>query len=117
MLRSLTTLITTLLFAFWASPTAGLPNPPILINNMNNPQGALQQPLRDITSTQTYTTTIHATLTHYTTSTVTATRYETTAVPEVVQTWYAGQHTEGCDRTACASSRVWYERGEVDGAW
>lgn len=63
---------------------------------------------------QTQTTTLHTTVTSYvlySIITATLTRYtadETTAVPEAVQTWYAAQKEEGCDRTACASCRVWY---------
>lgn len=114
MLHPLTTLLTALLFAIWISPSTSLPNPSA---HVDNPKGALQQPLRDITLTLTYTTTVHTTSTLWATSTITATRYDTTAVPEAVQTWYAGQHTQGCDRTACASCRVWYACGKADGVW
>lgn len=79
-----------------------------------------QQPLEgDITMTKT----LHTTLTSYiATSTITAilTRYtedRTTAVPEAVQTWYAGQREEGCDRTACASCRVWYRCAGLEMEW
>lgn len=115
MLHPLTTLITALLFAVWISPSTSLPNSPAPL--VDNIQVALQQPLRDITSTLTYTTTIHTTSTLWATRTISATRYDTTAVPEAVQTWYAGQYTKGCDPTACASCRVWYECGEADGVW
>ena len=69
------------------------------------------------------TTTLHTTVTSYilySTITATLTRYtadETTAVPEAVQTWYAAQREEGCDRTACASCRVWYECGGFGVVW
>lgn len=69
------------------------------------------------------TTTLHTTVTSYilySTITATLTRYtadETTAVPEAVQTWYAAQQEEGCDRTACASCKVWYECGGFGVVW
>jgi len=78
-----------------------------------------QEPLGD----HAQTTTLHTTVTSYilySTITATLTRYtadETTNVPEAVQTWYAAQKEEGCDRTACASCRVWYECGGFGEGW
>lgn len=34
-----------------------------------------------------------------------------------VQTWYGGQKRSGCDRTACASCRVWYQCRGGEPAW
>jgi hypothetical protein len=81
----------------------------IHILNQQPLQNPMQEPLGDLT------TTVHTTVTSYvvySTMTATLTRYvadETTAVPEAVQTWYGAQRAEGCDRTACASCRMWYQ--------
>jgi hypothetical protein len=81
-------------------------NPPFQPNQRQQP---LQQPPTVLT------TTLHTTVTSYASTsmiTATLTRYtadDTTDVPAAVQTWYGAQRTEGCDRTACASCRVWYE--------
>jgi len=92
-------------------------NSPI-VPNQQPLQEPIQEPLEDLT------TTLHTTVTSYIlTRTVTAsrTRYtsdSTTNIPEAVQTWYAAQRTEGCDRTACASCRVWYGcEGEFETLW
>ena len=34
-----------------------------------------------------------------------------------MQTWYAGQHLHGCDKTACASCRWWYKCNGSTLAW
>lgn len=85
---------------------------------MLNNQVGLQQPLQDAPMT------IRVTESRWTTSTTTATatrfRYVSegiTAVPAAVQTWYAGQQEEGCDRTACACCRVYYDCGQFGLAW
>lgn len=82
-------------------------NPPV-VRNQQPLQYPIQEPLEDLT------TTLHTTVTSYilySTITATLTRYtadETTDVPLAVQTWYGAQRAEGCDRTACASCRMWY---------
>lgn len=87
------------------------------------PQGMPNQQLLQESLEEPITMTLHTIVTSYiATSTITAhlTRYTeggTTAVPEAVQTWYAGQREEGCDRTACASCRVWYRCAGLQGAW
>lgn len=92
-------------------------NSPIVPN-----QQPLQEPMQD--PLESLTTTLHTTITSYImTRTVTEsrTRYtsdSTTNIPEAVQTWYAAQKTEGCDRTACASCRVWYKcEGSIESPW
>jgi hypothetical protein len=122
------TLLTTLLLTLTLSPStcaARATFKPSTIHIPNQQQQPLQQfPMQQqesLAEDQT-TTTLHTTVTSYvlySTITATLTRYtvdETTAVPEAVQTWYAAQKEEGCDRTACASCRVWYEcEGFVEG--
>jgi hypothetical protein len=89
---------------------------------LNNPrfipnQQPLQEPLAVLT------TTLHTTVTSYASIsmiTATLTRYvadDTTDVPAAVQTWYGAQRAEGCDRTACASRRVWYSCEEFGALW
>jgi hypothetical protein len=92
---------------------------------MLNPQAGPpnQQPLQQSQAVLTLTMTLRTTVTSYvTTSTTTEprTRYTmdgTTDVPKVVQAWYAAQKAEGCDRTACASCRVWYECEGFGSVW
>jgi hypothetical protein len=80
-------------------------------------QQPLQEPLAVLT------TTLHTTVTSYASTsmiTATLTRYtadDTTDVPAAVQTWYSAQRAEGCDRTACASCRVWYSCGGFGDLW
>jgi hypothetical protein len=89
---------------------------------LNNPrfipnQQPLQEPLAVLT------TTLHTTVTSYASTsmiTATLTRYtadDTTDVPAAVQTWYSAQRAEGCDRTACASCRVWYSCEGFGDVW
>jgi hypothetical protein len=89
---------------------------------LNNPrfipnQQPLQEPLAVLT------TTLHTTVTSYASTsmiTATLTRYTadgTTDVPAAVQTWYSAQRAEGCDRTACASCRVWYSCEGFGALW
>lgn len=89
-----------------------MPNSPIVPN-----QQPLQEPIQEQETLEDLTTTLHTTITSYIsirTVTASRTRYtsdSTTNIPEAVQTWYAAQKTAGCDRTACASCRVWYGCG------
>jgi hypothetical protein len=120
-------LLTTLLLSSICAAAHVLPNPPTLhiLNQQPLHQFSMQQqqqqqePLGD----HAQTTTLHTTVTSYilySTITATLTRYtadETTDVPEAVQTWYAAQKEKGCDRTACASCRVWYECGGFGEGW
>ena len=123
----LTFLITLLLSTSTCAAARATPNPPTIPIHIPNQQ---QQPLQQYPMPQEeplagahQTTTLHTTVTSYilySTITATLTRYtadETTAVPEAVQTWYAAQREEGCDRTACASCRVWYECGGSGVVW
>jgi len=119
-LPTMLTLLTTLLLSLTFSPTTCasarvMPKPPTI--HILNQQPLQQFPMQQqepLGGDSTQTTTLHTTVTSYvlySTITATLTRYtadETTAVPEAVQTWYAAQREEGCDRTACASCRVWY---------
>ncbi|KAM0708626.1 hypothetical protein Q7P35_005278 [Cladosporium inversicolor] len=89
----------------------------VMPNQQQQPLQQFPMPQEEPLAGAHQTTTLHTTVTSYilySTITATLTRYtadETTAVPEAVQTWYAAQQEEGCDRTACASCKVWYECG------
>ena len=111
----LTLLITLLSSSTLSSTTCAaraMPKPPTI--HILNQQPLQQFPMPQEPSAGDRTATLHTTVTSYvlySTITATLTRYtadETTAVPEAVQTWYAAQREAGCDRTACASCRVWY---------
>jgi hypothetical protein len=110
------TMLTLLTFSPTTCAARAMPKPPSIhiLNQQPLQQFPMQQQQEPLGGDQTQTTTLHTTVTSYvlySTITATLTRYtadETTAVPEAVQTWYAAQKEEGCDRTACASCRVWY---------
>lgn len=117
-------LLISLFLSTTLSPTCAarvMSNPPA-IHTLNQQQPLQQFPMQQQPLVD-QTTTLHTTVTSYilySTITATLTRYtadETTAVPEAVQTWYAAQREEGCDRTACASCRVWYECGGFGVVW
>ena len=115
MLSLLTTLLLSLTLSSSTYASARVMPKPPTIHIPNQQQQPLQQfPMQQQEPLEVQTTTLHTTVTSYvlySTITATLTRYtadETTAVPEAVQTWYAAQKEEGCDRTACASCRVWY---------
>lgn len=112
----LTFLITLLISSTFSSTTCAaraMPKPPTIHIPNQQPLQQFPMPQEPLVGGD-RTTTLHTTVTSYvlySTITATLTRYtadETTAVPEAVQTWYAAQREAGCDRTACASCRVWY---------
>ena len=109
MLAFLISLLIALNFSSTCTAHVMVRQPIVRILNQQPLQHPIQEPLGDLT------TTLHTTVTSYvlySTITATLTRYtadETTDVPAAVQTWYGAQHAEGCDRTACASCRMWYQ--------
>jgi hypothetical protein len=93
----------------------------LVLNPFAFQREAQEQPLaKKPTSLSTSTTTNTIGPTTTSTATITMTRYVesagVTSVPTAVQTWYAGQKETGCDRTACASCRVWYNCDD-QGEW
>jgi hypothetical protein len=55
-------------------------------------------------------------------ATVVETTFETVLPPHPgenvgVQTWYAGQKKQGCDKAACSSCRWWYKCQSGEEAW
>ncbi|GAB7326798.1 hypothetical protein MBLNU13_g10738t2 [Cladosporium sp. NU13] len=122
MLTLLTTLLLSLALSSTTCAARAMPKPPTIhILNQQSLQQIPMQQQEPLAGAQ--TTTLHTTVTSYvlySTITATLTRYtadEITAVPEAVQTWYAAQKEEGCDRTACASCRVWYACEGFGNVW
>jgi hypothetical protein len=109
MLALLSTFLISIALSSTCTAHVLLRRPTVHILNQQPLQNRIQEPLADLT------TTLHTTVTSYvvySTMTATLTRYvadETTAIPAAVQTWYGAQHADGCDRTACASCRMWYQ--------
>ena len=75
--------------------------------------GMVQQPLLNSRSTVTSTSTVTKTLT----TTVANPMATTSNQNPAVQSWYAGQRLHGCDKTACASCRWWYQRQSWEPTW